>query len=314
LCLSSCVEQEKKVALTISNDTIESIIPDTTLYPEGEFGEMVKYGRELLLRTAFYIGPEGKDGHFTANKMNCTHCHQWAGTKPYSFNLMRSHDRYPQFRAREGKVITLEDRVNNCVTRPHNGIPIPHESVQMVAILSYLKWINDYIPENKFMLGEKNEEIEFPPYAASSKEGAKLFKEHCERCHGMNGEGRISISGEDYQYPPLWGKESYQSGSSMHRVIKMAQWLKQNMPYDRVEISGPVLNDNEVLHLAAFVNDDVIHERPHPNSRDYPLITKKAIDYDIGPYPDTFSSFQHKYGPFGEIISYWRKHNLKPTW
>lgn len=71
--------------------------PDTSTIPHDEFGEMVRYGRELIVNTAYYIGPEGKAGKFLGNKMNCTNCHLDAGTKPYAFNFYSTHARYPQY-------------------------------------------------------------------------------------------------------------------------------------------------------------------------------------------------------------------------
>ena len=100
-----------------------------------------------MLNTAYYIGPDGVKGKYLGNKMNCTNCHQDAGTKPFSFNLMASHEHYPQYRAREGKVLTLAERVNNCVMRPHNGKPLPLDGEEMVAFLSYFKWINSFVPK-----------------------------------------------------------------------------------------------------------------------------------------------------------------------
>ena len=114
---------------------------DTTQIPNDKFGKEVKYGRNLMLNTAILIGPNGTNGQYLGNKMNCTNCHQNAGTKPFSFNLINSHKNYPQYRAREGKVLSLAERVNNCVMRPHNGKPLPLDSKEMLAFLSYLKWM-----------------------------------------------------------------------------------------------------------------------------------------------------------------------------
>src|SRR4029079_8630915 len=121
----------------------------------------------------------------------------------YSFNLMASHDNYPQYRAREGKVLTLAERVNNCVMRPHNGKPLPLDSKEMIAFLSYLKWINSYAPKSKKFKGEKNLEVKFPEVAASSERGSVLFAEFCSRCHGPNGEGVMRADNVTYVYPPL---------------------------------------------------------------------------------------------------------------
>ena len=109
---------------------------DFSQIPQNKFGDEVRYGYDLMQNTAYYIGPEGKNGKYLGNKMNCTNCHQEAGTKAFSFNLMAAHDNYPQYRGREGKVLTLAERVNNCIERPHNGRPLPLDSREMVAFLS----------------------------------------------------------------------------------------------------------------------------------------------------------------------------------
>src|SRR5581483_7255558 len=40
------------------------MIPDTALIPKDKFGDAVRYGRQLLLNTAYYIGPEGVAGRY----------------------------------------------------------------------------------------------------------------------------------------------------------------------------------------------------------------------------------------------------------
>lgn len=97
----------------------------------------------------------------------------------------------------------------------------------------------------------------------------------------------MNIDSISYLYPPLWGPNSYQPGSSMHRVIKQAQWLKANMPFDKATWDKPFLNDLQALDVA-FINGDGIHLRPNPKL-DYLKIEEKAIDYNIGPFIDAFS-------------------------
>lgn len=290
------------------------ILPDTNKMPEGEFGEMVKYGRKLMLNTAYYIGPKGISGQYLGNSMNCTNCHQDAGTKPFSLNLMRSHERYPQYRARENRVLTLTERVNNCVMRPHSGIPLPHDSKEMTAILSYLKWINESVVKEKAFKGEKNLEVTLMNRAADYNKGKEVYVSKCQRCHGANGEGIFTADSVTYTYPPLWGKYGYQPGSSMHRVIMQARWIKANMPHDLAKWDKPFLTDEEALDVAAFVNCDSLHSRPNPKTLDYPVAKTKAIDYGVGPFADTFSAFQHKYGPYPPIIDYWKANGLTPKY
>jgi len=287
---------------------------DTAAIPKDQFGDMVRYGRDLLLNTAYYIGPNGIKGSYLGNKMNCTNCHQDAGTKLYSFNLVPANGNYPQYRARENKVLTLAERVNNCVMRPHSGKPLPLDSPEMVAILSYLKWINGFAPKSNTFKGAKNLDVEFPERAASSERGAKIYADACARCHGANGEGKMLANNITYEYPPLWGREGYQPGSSMHRIIKQAQWLKSNMPFDKATVYKPFLTDAEALDVAAFINDDNIHTRPQVKDHDYPNAATKAIDYARGPFIDTFSVQQHKYGPYQPIIHYWKAKGMKPSY
>ena len=311
----SCTE--KKVNNTTSpvetrND--EVIFVDTTKIPNDQFGEAIRYGRQLVLNTAYFIGPDGIKGKYAGNKLNCANCHQDAGTKSYSFNLIPSFANYPQYRARENKVLTIAERINNCIERPLNGKPLPLDSKEMVAIISYLKWLNGFGPKSNTFKGAKNLDIEMPAIAASPGRGEILYKAECLRCHGANGEGVIQLDGVRYLYPPLWGKNSYQGGSSMHRIIKAAQWIKSNMPFDKATAGKPYLTDAQALDLAAFINDDDIHKRPGVKDFDYPNPATKAIDYAEPPFIDTFSEEQHKYGPFEPIINYWKAKGLKPVY
>jgi len=304
-------EQEKEKAPVVA-----TLLPtvDSTAIPGDKYGEAVRYGQELMYNTAYYIGPEGINGKYLGNKMNCTNCHQQGGTKPFSFNLMRSQEDYPQYRAREGQVLTLAERVNNCVTRPHNGKPLPLDSKEMVAFLSYFRWINSFVPHDKPIKGIKNLEVTLPDVAANPIHGEQLYVQHCARCHGKEGEGQLRNDQVTYTYPPLWGKYAYQPGSSMHRVIKQAQWLKANMPYDKATWDKPFLTDAEAMDIAAFVNDDSRHHRPDIKNFDYPHPEEKALDYDKGPFADTFSIAQHKYGPYLPMIGYWKNKGLKASY
>jgi thiosulfate dehydrogenase len=308
----SCNENKANMA-TVRNtffNTDSLFKMDSLKIPGGKYGESVRYGRELMLRTAYYLGPNGINGKYLGNKMNCTNCHQDAGTKPYSFNLETSFRNYPQYRAREGKVLSLSERINNCIMHPHLGKPLPLDSKEMIAIISYLKWISDSSKIDNNTSGIKNTEIPFLDVAASSEKGEQLYAINCTRCHGTKGEGLMQYDGSTYIYPPLWGSKAYQPGSSMHRVIKLAQWLVSNMPYDKATHDKPFLTSQQAFDLAAFINDDSIHQRPFVKEFDYPHVEEKAIDYDRGPFNDTFSAVQHKYGPYQPIVNYRKSKGL----
>lgn len=287
--------------------------PDTSTIPHDDFGEMVRYGRDLIVNTARYIGPQGTVGKYLGNKMNCTNCHLDAGTRPFGFNFFSSHARYPQYRGRENEVLTLGERINNCIMRPHNGTPLPLNSKEIVAMVCYMRWLGTNVPVGQHVKGDEGMELEYPDRPADPQKGAELFAANCSSCHGKNGEGQWSADSTTYTYPPLWGPQAYQEGSSPSRVLKMARFIKANMPDKKATWQKPFLTDNEAIDIAAFVNDNSIHQRPQKKDKahpDYPNIKVKPIDYGFGPYLDTFSERQHKFGPYKPIVDYHKANKL----
>ncbi len=316
-CRDKSIE-EKAQSVEIINNKLPSVLnpkeaPDTSTIPKDEFGEMVRYGRELVVNTAYYIGPEGIVSKNLGNKMNCTNCHLEAGTKAYAFNYLSSHARYPQYRARENKILTLADRVNNCIERPHSGKPLKLDSKEMVAIVSYMKWLAQGVPIDEHVEGDSPFKLTFPERAADPVKGEEVYKRECVSCHGTNGEGKMRLDNVCYEYPPLWGMKSYQPGSSMHRVVKAASFIYANMPNKNSTYENPKLTIEEAFDVAAFINDDRIHKRPFNNgTTNYPNAKTKPLDYGIGPYIDSFPEMQHKFGPWGPIVKYREANNL-PT-
>ena len=313
ITLASCGPNAAGDKTLAVKDSVSYTPPDTSTIPHDEFGNMIRYGRDLLVNTARYLGPEGMVGHYLGNRMNCTNCHLDAGTRPYGLNFFSSHARYPQYRGRENAILTLSDRVNNCIERPHNGTPMPLDSKEMVAIVSYMKWLSQNVPVGHHVNGDDGIELQLPDRPADPGKGAEIFAVRCASCHGTGGQGLLAPDSAAYTYPPLWGKDAYQAGSSMHRVVKAARFIKANMPDKQATWKSPVLSDEEAIDVAAFINNDAEHARPHKKgmtSGDYPAINVKPIDYDMGPYKDTFSEAQHKFGPWKPIIEYHKANNL----
>lgn len=305
-------QEPKAEAITKAADSL-FVPPDTSTIPKNATGDMIRYGRELLVNFPYYLGPKGKVGKYGGNGLGCQNCHLEAGTRPYGLNYFSAHARYPQYRAREGKILTLAERVNNCIERPLNGRPMPLDSKEMVAIVTYMQWLGKNVPVGGNVPGDKLKEIALLDRPADPIKGRVVYEKHCMRCHGDDGQGVLKEDGIAYVYPPLWGKLSYQPGSSMHRLIKSAQFIKYNMPQDLARWDKPVLTDEEAFDVAAYVNDDKLHERPQPNlDTEYPVLKEKPVDYYWPPYVDGFAPEQHKYGPFKPIMD-WRKKNNHPT-
>lgn len=300
-------------AKTAISDTTLFIPPDTSTIPHDPLGDMIRYGRELIVNTAYYIGPDGVAGKYLGNKMNCTNCHLDGGTRPFGYNFFSSHARYPQFRGRENLVLNMGQRINNCVMRPHNGTPLPLDSKEIIAMECYIKWVGSKVPVGGHVYGDELLELEYPNRAADPGKGAAIFAAKCASCHGTEGQGILKPDSITYLYPPLWGMKSYQEGSSPSRVLKLARFIKANMPNKIATWRKPDLTDEQCIDVSAFVNDYQLHPRPQKKDKsipDYPNIKFKPIDYGVGPYEDTFSAMQHKFGPYKPIIEYHKAHNL----
>jgi thiosulfate dehydrogenase len=106
--------------------------PDIAAVADDPFGKLVKYGYSLFTDTANEIGPAVSDPtkRFAGNNLACRNCHLQAGTQPYAMPLTGVWGQFPQYRAREGGVDTLEDRINGCMERSMNGRPYRSRAVK----------------------------------------------------------------------------------------------------------------------------------------------------------------------------------------
>jgi thiosulfate dehydrogenase len=273
--------------------------PDIRKVADDAFGRMVKYGHALVTDTANQIGPAAPDSakRFAGNNLNCQNCHLQGGTQPYAMPLIGVWGQFPQYRGREGEVRTLEDRVNGCMERSMNGRALALDSREMKAFLAYAKWLSTGIPDGAKIIGSGTKPVQEPERAADLRHGSQVYAEKCVACHGERGQGQRIATG--YQFPPLWGPDSYNDGAGMARLLNAAAFAKHNMPLGTT-FDSPMLSDDEAYDVAGYVNSQ---PRPHMGDldKDFPNRLQKPVDAPYGPYIDGFSVEQHKFGPFGPI-------------
>ena len=271
--------------------------PDTATIPNDKNGKLIEYGRELIAHTSNYLGPNGSVSAIT-NGMNCQNCHIDAGTKIFGNNYSVVASTYPKFRARSGTEETIEKRVNDCIERSLNGKPLANDSHEMTAIVAYIKWVGKDVEKGKSPKGVGLLELPFLDRPASAENGKIVYDQKCTVCHGKSGEGIALADGSGYQFPPLWGSNSYNIGAGLFRLSRFAGYVKANMPWGAT-YDAPQLTDEEAWDVAAFVNS---FPRPKKDlSNDWPDISKKPIDHPFGPFTDSFGEMQHKLGPFKPI-------------
>lgn len=271
--------------------------PDLSEIPKNEEGKLIEYGRELIMRTSAYLGPNGSVKAMS-NGMNCQNCHLDAGTKPFGNNYSAVASTYPKFRARSGTEETIEKRVNDCFERSLNGETLAEDSHEMKAIVSYIHWLGKDVEKGKSPKGAGLVELVFLDRPASVDKGKLVYDQKCVVCHGKNGEGIALSDSTGWQYPPMWGERSYNIGAGLYRLSRFAGYVKANMPLGAT-YDAPQLTDEEAWDVAAYVNS-----LPRPSrdlSKDWPDISKKPVDHPFGRYADGFDETQHKLGPFKPI-------------
>ena len=276
---------------------------------EGERqASLIKYGHEIITKTPQYIGPMSKDERkrLAGNNLTCQSCHLEAGTKPGAGSFVGVFNRFPQFRGRENQIGTLEERINGCMERSMNGAVLNETSLEMQAMIAYIKWLSDDLPSEKEGIYKGFVKVELPNKKADLLAGKTVYEMNCVTCHGPNGQGVRPNENSLYQYPPLWGNDTYNDGAGMHRVITAAQFIKGNMPYLQATWDNPVLTDEEAYNVAAYINS---FDRPEKANKeaDFPDKKLKPVSTPYGPWPDNFSAEQHKYGPFQPIIAFYEK-------
>jgi hypothetical protein len=128
-------------AVSVAQDAGAAIwtVPEIGALPNDANGSLVRRGRDLITATYAHIGPEVADRakRFAGNNLACGNCHLQAGTKKFGIPLFGLFGAFPRYSARLGAEMTIQDRLNACMTRSMNGRPLPVDSPEMQALVAY---------------------------------------------------------------------------------------------------------------------------------------------------------------------------------
>ena len=282
-------------------------IPDMEALGDDDYGRAVRYGHRLATETQALIGPEVADENmrYSGNNLACTSCHQDEATKPFAMPWTGVTAVFPQYRARENDLQTVEDRINGCMERSMAGRTLPLDSAEMRGISAYISFLSTGIPVGAKLIGGGTIPEPAPDRAADPVAGKLVYDEHCTVCHGDDGEGvRNGDVGDlaGYLYPPVYGDDTYNDGAGMYRVVMAYRFILANMPQG-ADHENQVLTKDEAYDVAAYINTKPRQQKPGMEN-DFPDRLRKAVDMPFAPWAGDFPAEQHKFGPFKPIADW----------
>src|SRR5207237_7438876 len=136
-----------------------------------------------------------------------------------------------------------------------HGRPLPGDSREMAGYLAFLRFIGE--PEAAAI--EPAPAAAFPPDATR---GQEVFDRLCAACHQPDGLGKrwgAPADARGYQFPPLWGPDSFNDGAGMDHFLRDVGFIQHNMPRG-TDPSRPQLTLQEAWDAAALLQSN---PRPH---------------------------------------------------
>lgn len=196
---------------------------------------------------------------YVGAKINCTNCHMNGGQTPHAGPWINVSKRYPKYRNRTAKQVTLTERVNDCFERSMNGKALPEDHSVMNAILAYMNSLET--SDEVKGVGVTKLVLQRDP---DLRHGEQVYQAKCVQCHQKSGQGMILEDGT-IVYPPLWGDKSFNIGAGMARLHTAAGFVKHNMPLGQ----GGSLSDDEAWDVAFYFSQQ---NRPDfaEKSKDWP--------------------------------------------
>lgn len=126
LLLAGCPDVDQEQASS------RSTMSSQQASPADEHAQLVRQGRVIFDETPRYAPS------YTGAKIACGDCHINSGTEPYAAPIVDLAGLFPMYSKREGRVISLEDRIQECFTRSENGRALPPLSREMQALVAYI--------------------------------------------------------------------------------------------------------------------------------------------------------------------------------
>lgn len=222
--------------------------PPETDMPLGEFGDVIRRGREIFVNT-----PAAAPA-YVGNSLRCVSCHLDAGRLADASPMWAAFVSYPAYRSKTKSVTTFQQRLQGCFEYSMNGRAPPLGAPELVALESYAYWLASGAPIDPKMPGRGYPALAPPVDKPDFARGELVYTENCALCHGSDGAGQRAQNGYAV-FPALWGADSFNWGAGMGRINTAATFIKANMP---LGLPG-TLTEQQAWDVALYMNS---HERP----------------------------------------------------
>ncbi len=185
---------------------------------------------------------------YGGNGLRCVSCHLDDGQRGAAMSWIGVSARYPKYRARRGSVETIEQRVNECITRSLAGRALPETDPALRDMVAYFDSLRTLpVPQRPDTVRA----------VGSVARGARAYQTSCARCHGATGAGGAA--------PAVAGVRSYSIGAGMSRQQVLSTFLRWNMPQDQPGTLGA----QDAADIAAWVLTQPRQDHPG-KERDWP--------------------------------------------
>lgn len=240
-CVAGAAAQTSAPPATPTTPAVTPLLPPSDdSIPAGPKGAAIRAGKLLLTETHQRLPAN------VGNGLTCANCHLGAGTVALASPWLGLWGVFPEYRARSGKVISLQERINDCFERSMNGKALAYNADEMNNMLSYIQWLSSAVPTGVSVKGRGFGRID-QALVPDRAHGQLVYTEKCASCHGAAGAGIQNADG-GYAFPPLWGGASFNDGAGMARTTTAAAFVKYNMPLGQ----GGTLTDQQAIDVADF--------------------------------------------------------------
>jgi len=223
--------------------------PAESAIPAGPAGDAIRRGEAIFTHT------QANARRFVGNGLVCSNCHLDAGRTANAAPMWAAWVSYPAYRAKNGRVNTMEDRISDCFlysinapASPSKAPPPPGDQIYR-DLEMYFAWLATGAKSGSQVKGRGYLKLAATSLGYDPTRGSKVFSDKCAACHGANAEGQRSPDGS-YGVPPLAGAASFNWGAGMTSVATLAGFVKANMPLGQ----GNSLSDQDAWDVAAFVD------------------------------------------------------------